>query len=331
MIKKFAILISLILLAFLSCKKENPFISTVQLPSDTAVSQPSETIYDYLIKYNSKFVNAFMPQYNGGYTGCPEIITVKGNSYVIPGGPNKLTTDFTDVDNDVTEVFYGVKGVYGYYKLNIPDGTINQFDLVVIISQIIKKTSFILQLSIKDAKGNISHPYLIPVILKSADPGKLQITLSFDKPNDLDLHLIEPNSNEIFYGNPISSTGGYLDLDANADCEIDSVNIENIIFNDSVFIPMGSYKVYVKYFAQCVYGGTTNFSVTALYGGDIISPSSGTNPFIGSFQTYTGFGVVDAMTFDIGNIAKVAQFVFTKEKFVPKIPSKIKDKRLHSN
>jgi hypothetical protein len=272
-----------------------------------------------------------MPQYNGGYTGCPEIITVKGNTYVIPGGPNKLTIDFADVDNDVTEVFYGVKGVYGYYKLNIPNGTINEFDMVVIISQIIKKPSFILEVCIKDIKGHISHPYLIPVILKSADPGKLQITLSFDQPNDLDLHLIEPSNNEIYYGNPISSTGGYLDLDANAGCQIDSVNIENIIYNDSVLIPWGTYKVYVKYFAQCVYGGTTNFTITTLYGGELIAPSTGTNPFNGSFQSYTGYDEVNAMTFEMGSISKVAQFFYTKEKFVPKIPSKIKDKRLLTN
>jgi hypothetical protein len=331
MIRKLVILIFLFLIAFLSCKKDNPFITTVQLPGDTAVSQPTETIYDYFVKYNSAFVNAYMPQYNGGYTGCPEIITVKGNTYVIPGGPNKLTIDYADVDNDVTEVFYGVKGVYGYYKLSIPNNGINEFDMVVIISQIVKKTSFVLQVCIKDAKGNISHPYLIPIILKSADPGQLQVTLSFDQPNDLDLHLIEPNGNVIYFGNPISSTGGYLDLDANANCQMDSVNIENIIYNDSVLIPLGTYKVYVKYFAQCVYGGATNFSVTALYGGDLIAPSSGTNPFVGNFQSYTGYDEIDAMTFDMGNISKVAQFVFTQEKFVPKIPSKIKDKRLQSN
>jgi hypothetical protein len=330
MIKKLAILISLFLIAsFLSCRKDSPVISSVQQQSDTAVSQPSETIYDYFIKYNAEFVNDYMPQYSGVYTGCPEIITVKGNTYAIPGGPNKLTVDFADVDHDVSEVYYGVKGVFGYYKLSIPAGTIDKFDLVVIISQLIQKSTFILQVSIKDLKGNISHPYLIPVILKSADPGKLQITLSFDQPNDLDLHLVEPDTNEIYFGNPISASGGYLDLDANAGCQIDSVNIENIIYNDSVQIPLGAYRVYVRYFSQCIFGVTTNFSVTALYGGELIAPSSGTNPFMGSFQTYTGNDQIDAMTFEMGgSIAKVAQFVFVPKKFVTKVPSKIKDKRL---
>ena len=329
--KKQLIFCLILLLAFFSCRKESPVVSTVQVPSDTAVSQPTETIYDYFIKYNAEFVNSYMPLFNGGYTGCPEIITVKGNSYVIPGGPNKLTVNFADIDNDVTEVFYGVKGVYGYYKLSIPNGTINTFDFIIIISQIIKKTSFILQVSVKDAKGNISHPYFIPVILKDADPGKLQITLSFDQPNDLDLHLIEPGSNEIFFGNPVSITGGYLDLDANAGCQIDSVNIENIIYGDSVLIPLGTYKVYVQYFSQCIIGVTTNFSVTALYGGELITPSSGTNPFMGSFQMYTGNDQVDAMTFDMTSMSKIAQFDFKTVKPVSKNSSRIRDKRIQSN
>ncbi|MFO0600760.1 MAG: hypothetical protein U0228_35955 [Myxococcaceae bacterium] len=71
--------------------------------------------------------------------------------------------------------------------------------------------------------------------------GRLQYTLRFSQTVDLDLHVIEPVPNrgvcEVWYGDPNSmnkpSTCGAsssLDLDSNAGCNIDNVNIENVIF-----------------------------------------------------------------------------------------------------
>jgi hypothetical protein len=60
--------------------------------------------------------------------------------------------------------------------------------------------------------------------------GDLQATLTWSTEADLDLHAIEPDNNEIYYGNPgPSANGGELDHDANAACQtVDPAPAENI-------------------------------------------------------------------------------------------------------
>ncbi len=118
----------------------------------------------------------------------------------------------------------------------------------------------------------------------------LQVTLSFDNIEDFDLHVIEPLGDggtcEIYYGNPgappadaggfnvctlfpylctdagfIFGAGGgcpagWLDRDTNAACndnnmQPDGVNIENVLFQNGVPPPSGTYTVRVDYWQNC--------------------------------------------------------------------------------
>lgn len=45
----------------------------------------------------------------------------------------------------------------------------------------------------------------------------LRVTLSWSGCNDLDIHLVEPRGEEIWWDNTQSRAGGFLDVDANAD------------------------------------------------------------------------------------------------------------------
>ncbi|MFH0866659.1 MAG: hypothetical protein V1904_10710, partial [Bacteroidota bacterium] len=98
------------------------------------------------------------------------------------------------------------------------------------------------------------------------------------------------------------------DLDANANCVYDSVNNENVFYTDS--IPLGTFKVQVWYYKQCIPDANTNFTVTALYNGQPISLVNGSNPFNGIFPSgYEGY-YIQTMTFDVGNIFRIAHFQF---------------------
>ncbi|MFH0865343.1 MAG: hypothetical protein V1904_04065 [Bacteroidota bacterium] len=303
--KKIIFYILFISLVIFSCKKEAPVIDSDQ---SLSVPQPTETIYEYLNNYNGEFMNGWMPEHHVVFAGCPDIIDVSGNSYVIPGGNNKLYVQFFDSENDVTFLHYGVVDAYGYYRLEVPPEENDMYSLVIILSQMVKKNNFIIKICLEDSKGNISLPYYLPVVLKSAQSGDLQISLSFDQHNDLDLHVIEPDGFVIYWGNTLSPNGGILDLDANANCVYDSVNNENVFYTDSV--PLGTFKVQVWYYKQCIPGANTNFTVTALYNGQPVSLVNGSNPFNGTFPNgYEGY-YIQVMTFDVGNIFRIAHFQF---------------------
>lgn len=89
---------------------------------------------------------------------------------------------------------------------------------------------------------------------KGAD---LQVTLSWDSTEDVDLHLDEPLPDggvcEIFYAarSPACAAGS-LDLDSQAGCSNDLVLIENIIYpQDGGAIPHGTYEVRIDHWANC--------------------------------------------------------------------------------
>jgi hypothetical protein len=87
--------------------------------------------------------------------------------------------------------------------------------------------------------------------------GAIQVTLRWDTDEDLDLHVLEPTSGgpcDIYYGNTggtACGAQGSLDLDSNAGCSIDSVDIENVIYPQGSIPTSGTYTVKVDYYQNC--------------------------------------------------------------------------------
>jgi hypothetical protein len=78
--------------------------------------------------------------------------------------------------------------------------------------------------------------------------GEVTITLAWQSIDDLDLYLLEPSGEKIYFKHKISQTGGgHLDVDKNAeDYDLTNQPIENIFFAN---MPQpGLYKLYVNYF-----------------------------------------------------------------------------------
>jgi hypothetical protein len=72
--------------------------------------------------------------------------------------------------------------------------------------------------------------------------GDIFATLTWNKEADIDLWMIEPNGNKIYYANTTSSTGGELDYD-----NVIAYGPENIFYKNSA--PSGQYKVWVHYYS----------------------------------------------------------------------------------
>jgi hypothetical protein len=98
--------------------------------------------------------------------------------------------------------------------------------------------------------------------------GDIQFTLRWSSTADLDLAVIDPNGEEIYYGSRTSSSGGQLDVDSNALCSAAVANpVENVFWPTGQSID-GTYTVAVSYFNECGEAtGPQQFRLSALVNG----------------------------------------------------------------
>ena len=83
-----------------------------------------------------------------------------------------------------------------------------------------------------------------------AQTGDIQLSLFWNDYNDLDLHCIDPQGEEIFYSHKQSAkTGGVLDVDCNYHEPFTNAPVENIYWPRGG-APPGLYRVYLVYYAQ---------------------------------------------------------------------------------
>jgi hypothetical protein len=99
--------------------------------------------------------------------------------------------------------------------------------------------------------------------------GDIQITLKWDGINDLDLHVIEPSGERIYFQNKSTSSGGQLEVDANAACQTVMNNPVENIYWPSGRAPEGRYEVLVHYFSNCGDPYETPFIVEVLVDGEL--------------------------------------------------------------
>jgi hypothetical protein len=107
--------------------------------------------------------------------------------------------------------------------------------------------------------------------------GDPQFSLAWNNRNDLDLHVIDPAGNHIWYRQRTSPTGGELDVDANADpLRTTERPVENIYWPPDN-APEGVYKVYVHHYANHGAPDPTPYTLRITIGGR-------TREFQGSLQ-----------------------------------------------
>lgn len=80
--------------------------------------------------------------------------------------------------------------------------------------------------------------------------GVINVALLWDNRHDLDLLVVDPNGEEIYFRNKRAGSGGYLDIDMNAsNSERTNQPIENIKW-EGVDPPAGRYQVFVIFYNQ---------------------------------------------------------------------------------
>lgn len=239
---------------------------------------------DYFTIMGSDFVNEDLPSPNAENLN---ITGITGNSTVLAGGSNYVTVESSPATQ---QIIVGIEGQQGYYTIPVEsttptgrnktpmDNNSNATSIQLFLGQDLEED---LDISFIAADGDrYGASEVLEVTYMSAGSGVLQVSLSWDQENDVDLHLIEPNGEKIYYGYDYSDNGGELDVDSNPNCNIDNINNENIFYedDDDVIIEAGEYEVLVDLYANCGIAGETNYTITAYYNGAMISPSEGENP-----------------------------------------------------
>jgi hypothetical protein len=207
-------------------------------------SGPSRvTIADYVGSIAAGTVAAVRHSGSPPAGGAGPTVNVTASGTVIPGGSSQVSligsAPFTDV-------YAAVDGVDGYYQLTLPAPVSNQ-DVVLTMGQRIPAQTFNLSYGL-GASGTVGGYQAVPVTVVSVGTGEVQVSVSWNAESDVDLHVVEPGGEEIYFANSTSATGGTLDLDSNAACSIDGVKNENITWANA---PSGTYTVRVDYWDSC--------------------------------------------------------------------------------
>lgn len=160
----------------------------------------------------------------------------------------------------------------GYWEVTFPQPT-TQATIVLSVPQSLPGQSFIVHFAAADAAGRQGERATQTVDSVAVGTGDVQVSVSWDVDSDLDLHVIEPDGTEIFWDQPFSPSGGTLDLDSNAACEIDSVRNENFTW-ESGTAPPGEYRVLVDLWGSCDVT-PTSFVVTVVVAGQVTRTFTG--------------------------------------------------------
>ena len=233
----------------------------------------------------AQLVSGGRPNAGGG-----PVLNVAGNINAINGGANQVTlTSASPVDTIVVSVETGTAGAStnrsmvvadSFYLLRLPSPQ-TQINLTIVLPVQVASQRFTLEYSAGLGNGPLGAYRQQVVQVTTVGTGDVQISVTWNSAADVDLHLVEPNGTEIYYGNQRSPAGGELDLDSNAACGSDGPRAENIRY-PSGRAPAGQYIVRLDYYDSCG-AGSTNYVVRVING-------ASSQTFTGTFTGGGDFG-----------------------------------------
>ncbi|MGH7297743.1 MAG: hypothetical protein ACRELB_22585, partial [Polyangiaceae bacterium] len=161
-----------------------------------------------------------------------------------------------------TAAAVGLQGDRGYWLVTAgvpsvatPDDP--SFSAAASFSEGIVPGSYTLVVRAVDASGNFGPPVTQVLVAEEsptnpAPTGALLVTLTWDTESNLNLHVLDPMGAEIYWNDqsseppdPNASTDagsyGYIDYDSNANCVIDGLRREDVVWHDTP--PSGQYTV----------------------------------------------------------------------------------------
>ena len=218
--------------------------------------------------------------------GGPRVIDHDGVTTLVGGGSTELELMYEqwETPSEPRMMIIEIDDEFGFYVIDqvaSPEeieesGLLEEF----FVSPNAPGGDFEVRVAFDDGTGTPDNPrpvqwYRINFDIVPTIGGALQFALNWDTPTDVDLHVIDPDGDIVFYANPQSASGGQLDLDSNAGCNIDGVQNENVIWN-AQSAPAGDYRVAVNLWSACGLTGSTDWRLTILVDGEPVQALDGT-------------------------------------------------------
>jgi len=162
--------------------------------------------------------------------------------------------------------YFGGTDYYEYTVTGLQPGTVYYFEVLTIGE-------------LPSGNACIASPSMEMSATTAGQPNAgLQVILTWQSTADLDLHVLEPNGTEIYYGNTVSSDGGTYGIDANGGCSNTTTSpAETVTWQTTP--PSGTYTERVEYYEPCPGtggSGPQNFTVTLKSGGNVVGQQNGT-------------------------------------------------------
>ncbi len=171
--------------------------------------------------------------------------TVPATGTAVNGGSAKFPVASA---GEFTTVVVWLLGADDYWELTLPAGA-SASDVVVGIASQVNASTLRVQYGV-GAGGTVSQYAGQSLRVYRVGNGDVQVSVSWTGASDVDLHVYDPSGEKVYFGNLSAASGGTLDLDSNAACNLDNVNNENIVWPVGS-APHGEYRVVVDYWDDC--------------------------------------------------------------------------------
>jgi hypothetical protein len=292
------VMVVAIVLANCGNGKSNPIVPS----TGPAPTSPTESMYSV-----GEFVTSVATVDGMTATLQPGVAPQPGGGPAVAAPPTPagtlVTRGSTVVRLSAPQTFQAVylsvgnvpRKVGGFWQLQLPAPTTDLL-LVVQLSGQVPSPTFDLQLALSSQLGVVGPYSEVPTnVIRGTS--ELEITVWWDKPSDVDLNVIEPSGEEVYWGNNISATGGMLDQDSNIECVIDNKNNESIRWTKA---PSGTFAVRLDYYSSCGVSETkfvvaVNHNGTSeLYQGTFTGP--GSNGAVGKERLITTLNVSGSLS-----------------------------------
>jgi hypothetical protein len=249
---------------------EEGTVNVAKFPSDNL----SDPVYKYGVKINVDDLNVLINARNGRRAGedVDQMLTIVGTVFSITGCVVSWIPPFTPFG--ALGAFVGCSSaIYDAIKILNPDQDNKLASAITSVHSIkmnlINCLKFVTKpknakelhealygcygIAIEAAKGmntlyseyraRLEKDLKMQEAILNSGYGDIKITLAWNTSADIDLWVIDPNGEKIYYGNRTTSSKGELDLD-----DTDGLGPENVFWPTNEAPIMGTYKVQVHYY-----------------------------------------------------------------------------------